>query len=382
MGETPMKFIPFSLPHISKKEISAVVSVLNSGWLSMGPKTHQFEDSFSKYVGSKYAVAVNSCTAGLFLSLVAMGVKPKDEIITTPYTFCSTANVIEHLGAKPVFVDVQHDTLNIDPLLVEKKITKKTKGIIPVHFGGHPCDMDDINKIANENNLFVIEDAAHAIGAEYKGKRIGYGKNITCFSFYATKNITTGEGGMVTTDDKKIANKIRTIRLHGMSRDAWNRYATTGSWCYDVTNAGYKFNTTDINAALGLVQLKQISKFNRRREEIAKFYFDELSCLEKELRLLRPRKYVKPAFHLFPILLKRYGRDRFIAEMKKVGVGLSVHFIPLHIMKYYREKYGYSPYDLRIAYESYIHEVSLPIYPDLKEMDLHHIVSSIKKILR
>ncbi|MBI4399973.1 DegT/DnrJ/EryC1/StrS family aminotransferase, partial [Candidatus Micrarchaeota archaeon] len=317
------KFIQFSPPYISQQEINSVTKVLKSGWLSHGPLTEKFEKEFAKYVKAKFAVSVNSCTSGLFLSLAAINIKPGDEVITTPLTFAATANVVHHLGAKPVFADICEDTYNIDPDKIEEKITRKTKAIIPVHYGGQPCEMNEIAKLAKENNLTIIEDAAHATGSEYEGKMIGSLGNLTCFSFYPTKPITVIEGGMITTNNKKLAERLKILGRHGISRDAWKRYGAKGSWYYEVLEAGYKFNTTDMNSALGLAQLKRLKWFEKKRKEVFDYYQKELMGLDVTTPTIRPN--VKTSYHLYPILLESYDRNKFIDEMKTHGIGTSVH---------------------------------------------------------
>jgi dTDP-4-amino-4,6-dideoxygalactose transaminase len=377
-----MRFIQFAPPFIDEKEIKSVVNVLRSGWLTMGPLTVEFENQFAKYIGSECAVAVNSCTAALFLSLVAKGIGKGDEVITSPMTFTSTANVVHQVGAKPVFADIEGDTFNIDPEAIKDKITRKTKAIIPVHYGGQPCAMSEILEIARENNLIVIEDAAHAAGAKYKGKKIGCGTlgDLTCFSFYVTKPMTTGEGGMITTNDKKTADRLKILRLHGIDKDAWKRYSAAGNWYYEVKEAGYKYNTTDINAAIGVAQLKKLDGFNRIRDGIFRFYSSEL----KDLPLTLPtiRKGVCSSYHLYPILLEDYDRSKFIEEMKKKGIGTSVHFIPLNLQPFYQKTYGYKKGDFPVAEKVYQREVSIPIHPKLTKRELRYIVSTIHEILR
>jgi len=372
--------IPFYLPYVTNDEISAVVKVLESGWLSMGNKTVEFEEKFSKYVGSKYAVATNSCTSALFLSLKILGIKKGDEVITTTFTFSSTANTIVHCGAKPIFVDIDEKTYNIDPESVEEKISDKTKAIIVVHYAGQPAEMTKIEKIAKEYQLKIIEDAAHAAGSCYEGgNRVGASGNLTCFSFYATKPMTTGEGGMITLNDEELTEKLKMLRLHGISRDAWRRYIEKNAWYYELIDAGYKCNTTDINAAIGLEQLKKLDKMNEKRKKIAKFYDENLEKLDVTLPYINPK--VKSSFHLYPIRVLNYNRNKFINEMAKRGIGTSVHFIPLHLMGYYQEAFGYKRGDFPIAEGVYKNIVSLAIYPQLTSKQLYYIVSSIKDIL-
>jgi len=374
------KFLPYFQPSIGKEEIKEVVKTLKSGWLTMGPKTIEFEKLIAKYTGAKYAIAVNSCTAALHLSLIALGIGEGDEVIITPFTFAATANVIIQVGAKPVFVDIKKDTYNIDPEEIEKSITTKTKAIIPVHYAGQPCEMDKIMKIAKKHNLFVIEDAAHAIGAEYKGRKIGTIGDLTCFSFYATKNMTTGEGGAITTNNKKLAEKIEILRLHGMSRDAWKRYSKKGSWYYEIEECGWKYNMTDIQAALGIVQLKKLDKFIEIRRKYVQIYNKELSKIKG---IITPYEMpnVKHVYYLYPILLENYDRDKFINKMAKNGIQCSVHFIPLHLHPFYRKKFGFKRGDFPNSEWVYEREVSLPLYPKMKYSDLAFVIQTIKNIL-
>jgi dTDP-4-amino-4,6-dideoxygalactose transaminase len=346
----------------------------------MGPKTIEFEKLIAKYTGAKYTIAVNSCTAALHLSLIALGIGEGDEVITTPFTFAATANVIIQVGAKPVFVDIKKDTYNIDPEEIKKAITPKTKAIIPVHYAGQPCEIDKIMKIAKKHNLFVIEDAAHAIGAEYKGRKIGTIGDLTCFSFYATKNMTTGEGGAITTNNKKLAEKIKILRLHGMSRDAWKRYSKRGSWYYEIKECGWKYNMTDIQAAMGIVQLKKLDKFIEIRRKYVQIYNRELSKIKG---IITPYEMpnVKHVYYLYPILLKNYDRDKFINKMTKNGIQCSVHFIPLHLHPFYRKKFGFKRGDFSNSEWVYEREVSLPLYPKMEEKDIKFIINAIKKII-
>lgn len=375
-----MMNIPFYLPYITNNEISAVVETLKSGWLSMGNKTIEFEDKFSKYVGSKYAVATNSCTSALFLSLKILGIKKGDEVITTPFTFSSTANTIIHCDAKPIFADIDEKTYNIDPENIKEKISDKTKAIIVVHYAGQPAEMMKIEAISKEYQLGIVEDAAHATGSCYEGgNRVGASSNLTCFSFYATKPMTTGEGGMITLNNEDLTEKLRILRLHGMSRDAWRRYTEKNTWYYELIDAGYKCNTTDMNAAIGLEQLKKLDRMNEKRGKIAEFYDENLKNLDVMLPYINPK--AKSSFHLYPIRVLNYNRNKFINEMAKRGIGTSVHFIPLHLMRYYQKVFGYKRGNFPIAEGVYKNIVSLPIYPQLTSKQLDYIVSSIRDIL-
>lgn len=373
--------IPYCLPEIGEEEIAEVVDTLRSGWLTMGPKTIAFEEQIATYTGAKYAVAVNSCTAALHLSLLAYGIGPGDEVITSPYTFASTGNVIVHSGARPVFADIQRDTFNIDPEKINEAITPKTKAIVPVHFAGQPCDMKEIQEIADDHNLVVIEDAAHAIGAEYHGKKIGSLSDATCFSFYATKNMTTGEGGAVTTDDPKIADKMRILRLHGISKDAWKRYSAQGSWYYEIEECGWKYNMTDIQAALGIHQLRKLDGFVATRRKYAEMYSNGLRDLEGVVTPVEKegRRHV---YHLYPVLLNEMDRGDFIREMKERGIGCSVHFIPLHLQAFYQEKFGLMRGDYPLGEETYEREVSLPLYPAMQEEDVRQVIRCVHEILK
>ena len=372
-------YLPYCQPSIGKEEIKEVVDTLKSGWLTMGPRAIKFEEMIARYTKAKYAVVLNSCTAALHLSLIALGIGKGDEVITTPFTFASTGNVIIQVGAKPVFVDIERKTFNIDPKEIEKAITSKTKAIMPVHYAGQACDMTAIMKIAKKYHLFVIEDAAHMIGAEYKGKKIGTFGDTTCFSFYATKNMTTGEGGAVTTNDKTLAEKIMVLRLHGISKDAWKRYDKKGSWYYEIEECGWKYNITDIQAALGIHQIKKLDKFNKIRRKYAQIYNRELSGI-KGIITPYEKPNVKHVYYLYPILLENYNRDEFIEKMAQNGIGCSVHFIPLHLHPFY-QKLGYKKGDFPNAEWVYEREVSLPLYPKMKKKDIKLVVDSIKKII-
>lgn len=379
------KYLPFALPSIGDEEIKEVIDTLKSGWITTGQKVKSFEEQFKKYIGCEHAIAVSSCTAALHLALIATGIKEGDEVITTPFTFAATAAAIIYVGATPVFVDIQKDTYNIDPEKIEDAITDRTKAIIPVHYAGQPCDMDEILKIAHEHDLIVIEDAAHALGAKYKGKNIGTIGDITAFSFYATKNLTTAEGGMVATNNQEYADKIRILSLHGMSKDAWKRYEAGGSWYYEVLDVGYKYNMTDIQASLGIHQLAKFKQFQETRRKYAKRYTDEL----KEIKgIVTP--YVRPdvehAWHLYTILINddvlSLDRSRFIEALNRENIGASVHFIPLHLHPYYRKVYGYNKGDFPNAEYVYDRIVSLPLYPLMSEADLNDVINAIEKIIR
>lgn len=376
--------IPYALPLIDEEEIQEVVDALKSNWLSKGPKTVEFEKRFAAYAGSEYAVGLNSCTAGLHLSLLAAGVGPGDEVITTPYTFVATANTIIHAGAKPVFVDIDPRTLNIDAARIVEKITPRTKAVIPVHFAGFPCDMDAIMAIARTYNLIVIEDAAHAVYTQHNGRMIGSIGDITCFSFYATKNLVTGEGGMVTTNNAELADRIRVMGLHGMSKNAWNRYSDKGSWFYEVEYPGFKYNMTDIQAAMGLRQLDKLNMMQEIRAQYADRYNRALSSLEG-LILPHDDSRHRHAWHLYVIRLQpgflTIDRARFIEELKERGIGTSVHFIPVHLHPYYRSL-GFRPGDYPQAESVYEGAVSLPLYPKMTVEQADRVIDAVTEVYR
>ena len=374
------KFLPYFQPSIGRAEIEEVVDTLNSGWLTMGPKTLEFERLIAEYTGAKHAIAVNSCTAALHLSLIALDIGKGDEVITTPFTFAATGNVIIHAGAKPVFVDIDRATYNINPEKVERAITKRTKAIMPVHYAGQACDMRTINRIAEKHHLFTIEDAAHAIGAEYEGKKIGTFADATCFSFYVTKNMTTGEGGAITTDDDKLADKLRILRLHGISRDAWKRYTSAGDWYYEIEECGWKYNMTDMQAALGIQQIKRLDEFIAVRREYAQIYTEELSKISG---VITPYEMPnsKHVYHLYPILLSSYDRKKFIEQMKERNIGCSVHFIPLHLHPFYQRIFKFRKGDFPSSEWVYEREVSLPLYPRMTKKDLVYVVNAVADVL-
>lgn len=379
-------FLPFALPDIGDEEIAEVNDALRSGWVTTGPKAKRFEQDFSDFIGKGVeAIAVNSATAGLHIALEAAGVGPNDQVITTPYTFTATAEVIRYLGADPIFIDIDPFTLNIDPRKIEAAITSRTKAIIPVHFAGLACDMDAILRIAKGKRLKVVEDAAHALPTTCKGRLIGtLESDLTVYSFYATKTITTGEGGMVVTRDPDLAKRCKVMRLHGISRDAFDRYTSTKpSWKYEVVAPGFKYNMTDIAAALGIQQLKKAWKFQERRSEMAAFYNEAF----KDLPLILPPKAPANdvhAWHLYVIRLKddlSVSRDRFIDLMAEKGIGCSVHFIPLHIHPYWRDRYKLIPDDFPNALSSYQRAVSLPIYTKMTDDDQNRVVTAVREIL-
>ena len=361
-----------------------IKQVLDSGWITTGPRTRQFEAEFARYVGAKHAIAVNSCTAAMHLALEAIGLGADDEVITTPYTFAATAEVVRYFGARPVFVDVDPHTLNIRPDLIERAITPRTRAILPVHIAGLAADMDTITGVAARHNLPVIEDAAHAFPAWYNGRMIGSLSGFTCFSFYATKTITTGEGGMVCTDNDSWAERCRIMALHGISQDAWKRYSAEGTWFYEIVAPGFKYNMTDIAAAMGLAQLAKAERMLERRREIAGRYNTAFSG-QPALQIPADSTESRHAWHLYLLRLNldtlRIDRAQFVQEMKNRNIGVSVHFIPLHIHPYYRDLYGYRPDDFPAAFEQYLRVISLPAYSKMSDQDVADVVAAVLDVV-
>nr|WP_222871009.1 DegT/DnrJ/EryC1/StrS aminotransferase family protein [Paenibacillus methanolicus] len=377
-------YLPYCLPDITEEEINEVVDTLKSGWLAKGPKTIEFEKQFADYVGAKYAVGMNSATAALHIALCAAGVGPGDEVITTSMTFAASVNTIVHTGATPVFVDIDSNTGCIDPEQIEAKITSKTKAIVPVHYAGQACDLDRIYEIADKYNLFVSEDAAHAIFTQYKGRMIGCKpKGTVSYSFYATKNLATGEGGMLVTDDEEIANKARILVTHGMSRNAWNRYAKGGSWMYDIEEPGYKYNMFDLQAALGMVQLNRLQEMQSRRETLAKIYTSGLKDVKAITLPSIPEFTTTHSWHLFVITLNTnlISRNDFIDKLNDRNIGTSVHFIPVHQMTAYKRMLGGQILELPNTEKWFENIVSLPLYPTMTDEDVNYVVNEVKNIL-
>lgn len=376
--------LPFSRPLIGKEEIDAIVQTLQSGWLTTGARAVQFEEQFAEQAGAPAALAVNSCTAALHTALLALGIGPGDEVITTPFTFAASVNVIEHTGARPVLVDVEADTFNIQPELVEQALTPQTRAILPVHYAGHPVEMDPLLELAEHHQLEIVEDAAHAFPASYRGVKVGSRKNLAAFSFYPTKNLTTGEGGMLT-GDTGILKKARVISLHGLSHDAWRRYEKGANWYYEVLLPGFKYNMPDIAAVLGLVQLSRIDEFQERRRAVVRAYtgaFSACTALETPVE----RSYVEHSWHLYPLRLREeeltIDRNRFIEELAARNIDTSVHFIPVHLHPYYRDKYGFHPEDFPVAYGNYRRVLSLPLYPGLQDQDVADVIEAVLDIVR
>lgn len=377
------ELLGFSPPDITEAEIDEVADTLRSGWLTTGPKTQRFEQEFAAYVGARCCLGLGSATAGLFLGLKALDIGPGDEVITTPYTFAATVNVIIHVGAQPVLADVREDDFNIDPKQVERAVTSKTRAIIPVHFAGHPCQMDELKEIAEKHGLDIIEDAAHAIGAEYKGRRIGALSRLTVFSLHAVKNVTTGEGGMVASDDSALIEKLRVLSLHGMDKDAWRRFAPGGKWKYDIVAPGYKCNLMDIQSAIGLHQLKRAESMLDRRREIVNIYRQRLGDLDA-LRLPDEAAHVRHAWHLFPVAIDfsrlRINRDDFIEQLAARRITANVHYQPVHLFSYYRSL-GFKPGDYPVAERLGQSEVTLPLYTRMSDDDAEDVAAAVQDVI-
>ncbi len=386
-GGSPVRksFLTFCSPRIEQDEIDEVTNCLRTGWLSTGPKVQQFEEDFKKYIGSQHAIAVNSCTGALHLALLAAGIGHGDEVITTPFTFAATTNAIEHVGAKPVFVDVDPATMNINVDLLKQKITRRTRAILPVHFAGRPCDMHTILALARKHELTVVEDAAHALEATYHGRKIGTLGDFTCFSFYATKNLTTGEGGMITTASAAAARKIRLFALHGMNRDAWSSYSDKGFKRYRIIAPGFKYNMMDIQAAIGIHQLRKIEAYLRIRESIWHRYDEAFRDLPVRLPAL-PQPGCRHARHLYTVVLNlgqlKVQRDQILEDLYNEGIGAGVHFISLHLHPYYIKNYGFKSGDFPQAASLSRRILSLPLSAKLTHEDVEDVITAFKKVLR
>lgn len=379
------QFLPFALPDLDDTELQNIKQVLESGWITTGPMTRQFEAEFARYVGARHAIAVNSCTAAMHLALEAIGLRADDEVITTPYTFAATAEVVRYFGARPVFVDVDPCTLNIQPELIARAITPRTRAIMPVHVAGLPADMDAIAEVARRHDLPVIEDAAHAFPAWYNDRMVGTLSDFTCFSFYATKTITTAEGGMVCTDNDSWAERCRIMALHGISQDAWKRYSAKGTWYYEVVAPGFKYNMTDIAAAMGLAQLAKAKRMLERRREIAGRYNAAFGA-RPELQVPSDSAGSRHAWHLYLLRLNldtlSIDRAQFVQELKSRNIGASVHFIPLHLHPYYRDLYGYRPDDLPVAFNEYRRVLSLPLYSKMSNQDVADVIATMLDVVK
>ena len=377
-------FLPFALPHITEAEIDEVVDTLRSGWLTTGPKTKRFEHEFARRIGVPHALAVNSATAAMHLALDAIGLQPDDEVIVPVYTFTATAEVVVYFRARPIFVDVDPVTCNLDPAKLEERITARTRAIMVVHIGGLPAEMDAIQATARAHGLPLIEDAAHAFPAKYRGRMIGTIGDLTAFSFYVTKTLATGEGGMLTTANPEYAERAAMMALHGISRDAWKRYSAEGSWYYEVLKAGYKYNMTDLAAAIGLHQLARSNWLLERRRSIAQRYTEAFSRWP-ELETPPNPAHIEHAWHLYMLRLRlerlTITRDAFIQELKKANIGSSVHFIPLHLHPFYRDTYQLLAGDFPAALHAYQQVVSLPIYPGMTDEDVEDVIAAVEQLI-
>ncbi|MBE3603114.1 DegT/DnrJ/EryC1/StrS aminotransferase family protein [bacterium] len=389
-----MRQVPFHRPAIGPDEEREVIAALRSGWITTGPRTKQFEREFAQYVGARNALAVAHCTGALHLALFAIGIGPGDAVITTPFTFTATAEVMGYLGARPVFVDIEPDTFNIDPDKIEQALNadgaRDVRAIMPVHFAGQACDMDRILAIARKRGLRVIEDAAHAVGSartlDGRGMtRVGTIGDLSCFSFYATKNITSAEGGMITTEDDALAAKIAVASLHGMDRDAWKRYDSSGSWYYEIHDVGFKYNLSDVHSAIGLAQLRRVEELTRRRRAIAAKY-NAAFAGEPGLQVPAVEAGVEHAWHLYVMRLRsealKIDRNHFIEILRERGVGVSVHCIPLNTMHYYQRRYGYRAGQFPVAEDVYSRCLSLPIFPAMSDEDVAYVIETVRAIAR
>jgi dTDP-4-amino-4,6-dideoxygalactose transaminase len=389
-----MRQIPFHRPAIGPDEEREVIDTLRSGWITTGPKAKRLEQDFAAYVGARNALAVAHCTGALHLALFALGIGPGDEIITTPFTFTATAEVMGYLGARPVFADIEPDTFNIAPAAIERILAsgrhRKVKAIMPVHFAGQACDMDRIGALARQYELRIVEDAAHAAGSErmLEGRgmvKIGTIGDISCFSFYATKNITSAEGGMITTEDDALAAKIAVASLHGMDRDAWKRYDSSGSWFYEIHDTGFKYNLSDVHAAIGLAQLRRADELMLRRQTIAQAYNDAFR-VDPALEIPVTEAGVIHAWHLYVLRLRpaalKINRNRFVELLRERGVGTSVHCIPLHTMAFYQNSYGYRAGDFPVSEEVYSRCLSLPIFPAMSDDDFAYVIETVLALSR
>jgi UDP-4-amino-4-deoxy-L-arabinose-oxoglutarate aminotransferase len=376
------EFLPFSRPSIGKGEIKKVTDCMKSGWITTGALCKEFEDKFCRLTGSQEAIAVNSATAGMHITLSALNLGPGDEIITPSMTFASTINMIALRDATPVFIDIDYGTLNINVNLIEEKITKKTKAIIPVHFAGAPADMDKINKLARKYKLIVIEDAAHAVGTYYKGIHIGGFDHPAIFSFHPIKNITTGEGGMITLNDAALEKKLSLLRFHGIERDAWKRYGKGGNPSYNIAEPGYKCNMPDILAALGLAQFERWQELNLRRAMLAQLYFEGLKDIPGIDLPEAPQYDHTNAWHLFVIKILAMNRDKFMSRLADYNIGYGLHFPPTHSFSYVKEKYARKIVNLKETEKVADKILSLPLFPDMPGKDVHYVCSAIKEIIR
>jgi dTDP-4-amino-4,6-dideoxygalactose transaminase len=378
------RFLVFGAPVIEDAEIQEVVASMQSGWLGTGPKVARFEDDLRDYKGANHAVALNSCTAALHLSILAANLKPGDEVITSPMTFCATVNAIIHAGATPVLADVDPETMNIDPQQVAARITERTRAVLPIHFAGRACNMDALSAIVQEHNLSLIEDCAHAIETEYHGRRAGTFGDFGCFSFYVTKNVITGEGGMVLTRREEDAARIKMLALHGMTKDAWRRFSDAGYKHYKVIECGFKYNMMDIQAAIGIHQLSRVEPYWHRREEIWQRYTEAFAPLPLTLPAA-PEPDTRHAYHLYTILVDEartgISRDAFLSAMTDQNIGVGVHYLSIPEHPYYQETFGWQPEDYPHAMRIGRQTVSLPLSPKLSDDDVEDVITAVYRIL-
>jgi dTDP-4-amino-4,6-dideoxygalactose transaminase len=383
---TNPSYLPFNVPEIGDEEIAAVIETMRSGWLTTGARTAAFESDFQRYTGARFALALNSCTAALHLALVALGVGPGDEVITTPLTFCSTVHAIVHTGATPVLADVDENG-NLDPQSVEARITPRTKALLPVHLAGLPCQMDELWQLAKRHRLLVVEDAAHAVGTHYRGHHLGAvgasESDAVAYSFYATKNLTTGEGGMVTTNREELFLRMKCLALHGINRDAWNRYSEKGTWFYQVLEVGFKYNLSDLQSAIGIQQLQKLERFTARRRELASRYQRAFAAIP-ELECAPEGEEGRHAWHLYLLRLRlgrlSIGRDEVLAQLRERGIGISVHFIPVSLHPVYQDLGLRNPCPKAIA--MYERMFSLPLYPAMTDEQVDRVIGAVSEIVR
>lgn len=385
-GGQPIRenFLPYGTQWLDENEINEVIDSLKSNWITTGPKMRLFEKRFQEFKGSKYAIAVNSGTAALHISTSSINIRPGDEVITTPLTFVASANCVVYRGGTPIFADIKKDTYNIDPLEIEKKITSKTKAIIPVHFAGQPCDMDEITEIAEKNDLYVIEDAAHAIDAEYKGKKIGNISDLTIFSFHPVKNITTAEGGMVTTNNDELNDKLLMFRTHGISKDAVKRFGKEGDFYYDMQYLGFRYNLSELHSALGIHQLNKLESFQKRRREIVEIYNKELKDIE-EIIIPYVKDDIKHSWHLYIIQIEiekmKVDRDYLFKALREENIGVNVHYIPVHYHSYYANNYGLKIGILPKVERLFPRLLTLPLFPKMSNNDIYDVINALEKVL-
>lgn len=386
--KTKITAVPFYRQSFGHDEFREIKDTIQSGWVTTGKKTKKLEELIATYLGSKHTIATNSCTSAMHLLLSASGIGPGDEVITTPYTFAATSEAILYTGAKPVYADIDYDTLNLTPDAVAKKIRRKTKALLPVHIAGLPADMSAFSKLARANKIKIFDDAAHALGASYRGKKIGSIGDGSAFSFYATKNLTTGEGGMVATQNKRLAEKIRLLSLHAMSKGAWKRYSAGGSWRYDISELGFKYNMSDLAASLGLAQFKKFKNFQKKRAIAANRYLANLAQIDAIKLPVVPTSASDSvhAWHLFLMRLRldqlKIDRDQFIEELKKYNIGTSVHFIPLFYQSYYAKRFKLNPRQFPQADRAFQEVITLPLYPDLKRAEIDYVCEAVAQICK